>query len=171
MRSHHRLLKRFAIIGLLCLGILFGSANAALANSYSFITLDDPSGNPGTTVAYGINSSGQVVGFFSNGTGTHGFVYTAGVFTTLDVPGASNTVATGINDSGQIVGYYSDATGSYGFVDTGGVFATTIQDPIGHPGNTSAWGINNSGQVVGLTGGYTGGLIGFLETGGGLHND
>jgi probable HAF family extracellular repeat protein len=50
----------------------------------------------------------------------HGFVYDRGVFTSLDVPGASATVAFGINARGQIVGAYDDTdTGVFhGFLAT-----------------------------------------------------
>src|SRR5262249_20941193 len=48
--------------------------------------------------AFFLNSKDQVVGFFGDGTPTtHGFVWSQGVFTPLDVPGAAGTVAAGIN--------------------------------------------------------------------------
>jgi probable HAF family extracellular repeat protein len=71
------------------------------------------------TEAFGINDSGQIVGLFLDGTGPHGFLYTAGIFTTIDNPSAtSDTVAFGINNSGQIVGAFSDGTGTHGFLAT-----------------------------------------------------
>jgi hypothetical protein len=50
-----------------------------------------------------------VVGTYSDSIGKHGFVYLAGEYTTLDVPGAvpGSTSAVAINDNGQIVGSYS----------------------------------------------------------------
>jgi hypothetical protein len=56
--------------------MVFGGGKAALADSYLFTTVNDPSANPGSTVDYGINSSGQVVGYFQDGTGVHGFLAT-----------------------------------------------------------------------------------------------
>jgi len=59
------------------------------------------------TVAYKINTAGQVVGYYTDSGGLlHGFLLSGGTFTTIDYPGARNTVAAGINDSGQIVGYH-----------------------------------------------------------------
>jgi len=40
----------------------------------------------------------------------HGFLYSGGTFTTLDVPGSLLTQAFGINDSGEIVGRFVDGT-------------------------------------------------------------
>jgi len=74
--------------------------------------LDVPGGS--TTVARGINSRGDVVGYWfnhSNGQGaiTHGFVRKEGSYVTIDVPGAfGGTIASGINDRGDLVGGYYD---------------------------------------------------------------
>jgi hypothetical protein len=72
------------------------------------------------TVASGINTAGQIVGFFSldRGATVHGFVDTGGNFSTIDVPGSVSTDAWGINAAGQIVGVFLDATGYHGFVAT-----------------------------------------------------
>jgi probable HAF family extracellular repeat protein len=61
--------------------------------------------------AYGINASGQIVGFFRDaGLIVHGFLRVVdGSYTTLDVPGAIETVAQGVNDTGLIVGLYNSA--------------------------------------------------------------
>ena len=69
---------------------------------FAFTTLNAASGN---TLANGVNVSGQIVGSFG---GSHGFLYSGGTFTTVDVPGASSTAAYGISASGQIVGSYTD---------------------------------------------------------------
>jgi uncharacterized membrane protein len=90
----------------------------------------------------------------------HGFLYDAGVFTTIDVPfpGAYSTAVSDINDHGQMVGFYDDSTGRHGFVYDKGVF--TVFDPPGAvftpatpvpPGlsGTQPYSINNHGQIVG----------------------
>jgi probable HAF family extracellular repeat protein len=110
-------------------------------NNGTFTTLSVPGALPHTTDAVAINDSGQIVGFFTDSTGNHGFLYTNGVFTTL--PG----LATGINNEGQIVGVVSllgDC--NCGFLDTNGVFST-----IDFPGSlaTEPLGINSAGQIVG----------------------
>ena len=56
------------------------------------------------------------MGFYDDTTGTHGFLLSKGVFTPIDVPGATLTFASGINPRGDIVGLYSDATGTHGFL-------------------------------------------------------
>ena len=58
-----------------------------------------------------INDSGGIVGYYFDSTGQHGFLDTAGSFTTINVPGVVFTRAYGINDSGQIVGNFTDASG------------------------------------------------------------
>jgi probable HAF family extracellular repeat protein len=74
------------------------------------------------TDAYGINNAGQIVGYYYNSTGTeHGYVYTGGSFTTIDVPGATGTGAHGINKAGQISGFYivgNPLPAAHGFVAT-----------------------------------------------------
>jgi probable HAF family extracellular repeat protein len=76
---------------------------------FTYITLADP-GNPGATTPQGINDAGQIVGWYSDATGTHGFLLSGGIYTTLNDPLAlngANTQAYGINDLGQIVGTYT----------------------------------------------------------------
>jgi probable HAF family extracellular repeat protein len=125
-----------------------------------YTTLNDPSATMGT-VARGINATGQIVGYYTNATGTHGFLLSGGTYTTLDDPLATNeTVAYGINDAGQIVGQYNDLSGTHSFLYSGGVF-TTIDDPVN--GHTFASGINNNGQIIGTLSDGTGDH-GFLLT-------
>src|SRR5438445_12102699 len=52
----------------------------------------------------------------------HGFLYSDGSYTTIDVPD-SGANAYGINDAGQIVGWFADAQGGHGFL------ATTTPEP------------------------------------------
>jgi probable HAF family extracellular repeat protein len=74
-------------------------------------SIDDSFPGATGTYSYGINSSGQIVGFFTEIVGSqqqisHGYLYSNGVFQTIDVPGHINTVANGINDAGEIVGTF-----------------------------------------------------------------
>jgi probable HAF family extracellular repeat protein len=105
------------------------------------------------TLANGINNSGQVSGYFYDGTTAHGFLYSGGNYATLDFPGAYRTEMRGINNLGQVVGEYYNgplAGGGFqtesGFLYSGGVF-TTLNDPAGT--NTVPIGINDQGQIVG----------------------
>lgn len=105
------------------------------------------------TQANGINRHGpllrsvQIVGTYSDISGTHGFLLSDGDYTTLNVPGGRNTAAYGINGHGQIVGTYEDARGvTQSFLLDSGTYT-----PFSECGDTpmSLYGINNSGSVVG----------------------
>ena len=108
--------------------VLFGS-EVVFAGSLQFTTLDFP--GSGLTQAFGINSSGEVVGAQSSG----GFVYSAGNFSHFDVPGSTDTGAIGVNDAGQIVGASS---GPIAFLYDG-IFST-----IGPPTALAARGRSES---------------------------
>jgi len=58
------------------------------------------------TFAFGINNNGQVVGTYNDASGSHGFIYSDGTYTTLDDPAGTDTQALGINDLGEIVVIY-----------------------------------------------------------------
>jgi uncharacterized membrane protein len=135
-----------------------------LLSAGSFSTVDFPGST--STLALGINDSGQLVGRFlanpsSNGVAGHGFLLSGGSFTTIDFPGSTLTLAFGINDSGDVVGSYTTTDGNPGFLLSGGRFST-----IDFPGSTSttAFGINDSGQIVGDYTSSDGVEHGFLAT-------
>jgi hypothetical protein len=57
-----------------------------------------------STSAVGINSSGQIVGYYSGSSGGYqGFLLSGGKYTTVDYPNAPNSFASGINDNDEIV--------------------------------------------------------------------
>src|SRR6185312_14141694 len=143
--------------------------NGRLFNS-SIVTIDDPlaasSANVGT-VARSINDLGQVVGSYDSGNqlnhSVHGFLFSDGVYTTIDVPDATMTVATGINNAGEIVGYYSPDAGQgglggtlYGFLYSNGNYVT-FDSPWFRPE-----GISDAGQIVGSDIDHNKGFIGSL---------
>jgi hypothetical protein len=84
----------------------------------------------------GINSSGQVVGYYEDSSAhTLGFVESGGHYTTIDPFGSIYAPALGINDSGQVVGYYIDEQISPGGGISGsgiayGFLATPTLPPI-----------------------------------------
>jgi uncharacterized membrane protein len=81
----------------------------------NFTTFNVPKDHP----EFGINNSGQIVGFYADDNFFfHGFVLHKGVFTFVDVPGASETQIFSINAKGEIVGTYFDADDGeqHGFV-------------------------------------------------------
>jgi probable HAF family extracellular repeat protein len=114
---------------------------------YCFTPIDPPGSNHGNTQPRAINDCGQIVGYFTDRKSRHGFLFSNGKYTILDVPGSRFTQAMGINNFGQIVGYYIPpgalprafilTDGKYTFFDVPGSF------------QTRATGINDAGQIVG----------------------
>jgi probable HAF family extracellular repeat protein len=144
------------------LAVVLALASGARAwAGYTFQTIDPP-GSTHEKVAYGINNAGQIVGGYNDNSGNHGFLYSGGAFTKIDVPGAGFTRARGINNAGQIVGDTGD--GGHGFLYSGGAF-TTINPP--GASTSFAYGINDAGQIVGFYQTVPGGTEhGFLYSGG-----
>lgn len=98
------------------------------------------------TNAFGINDAGLIVGLYRNSANQLlGYLYSAGTFITIDVPGARFTQALGINDAGSIVGRYVDSR-RHGYLYEAGTF-TTID--VAGSTETYAYGINSKGQIVG----------------------
>ena len=55
--------------------------------NYSYTTLADPFAGIGGTVALELNDLGQVVGYYvDSDTTLHGFIYSKGVYSTIDAP-------------------------------------------------------------------------------------
>jgi hypothetical protein len=79
-----------------------------------------------STMALGVNDSEEVVGTYTDGTGSsatmHGFTWTPeGGFTTVDDPaGIGTTTINGVNDQGDLVGFYTTDGGNVtdGFIAT-----------------------------------------------------
>jgi probable HAF family extracellular repeat protein len=139
---------------------LIGNHPSAMAG-YDFTTLTDPDG-AGYTVASGINNAGEVVGTYRDASNVdHGFSFSGGFFTKVDVPQSTSTNANGVNSAGDIIGAFTDAKGSHGFV-----LHVTAYTPFDDPtavGNTTGSGINNNGQLVGTF--FEGTSRGYIATG------
>jgi hypothetical protein len=161
----------------------FVTSGTAYTNALSYTVLNAPFATEGitagTTNGFGLNNVGTVVGGTTNGSDQHGFSYSGGVFTQIDVPGAltfnsASTQVQGVNNSGVMVGYFDGADGlNHGFLDNGGSFtqldapfATVISGGIPHAGVTYAYGINDSDVVVGYVYDGLGNIHGFVEDGG-----
>ena len=72
------------------------------------------------TQAFGINKAGVVVGDYTIGNSSFGFIWQGGTFRALNDPaGVGGTVINGINNADDIVGFYTDGHGNTdGFLAT-----------------------------------------------------
>jgi pimeloyl-ACP methyl ester carboxylesterase len=129
------------------LGLLFSVALSLSAQEY--LTVDYPGAQQ--TFPTGVNSSGDVVGYYSPG--FHGFLLHQGTFSSIECNGADGTIVSGINDSGDIVGRCIIGNGGPGFVMLAGTHQPSL---LPFPSITSYFvapaGINDSGEIVGLYG-------------------
>ena len=106
---------------------------------------------PATAInAFGINDNGNIVGQFTSGANTPGFILnsiTSSTFTTINQPtGVTSDVinAQGINNHGLVVGFYLGNDGQvHGFTATapstpGTITGTAVADPMipSNPGRT-----------------------------------
>ena len=83
----------------------------------------------------------------------HGFLFSGGIYATIDVPGAFITQVLGINDAGQIVGAYyssSDSASGTGFVSTAPVPAALplFASGLGGMGLMGWWRRRRRGQAA-----------------------
>jgi len=118
------------------------------------------------SAGYGINASGQVVGYLTTSGGQHAFLYNNLATLDLGTLGGSASVAWGINDAGQVVGGAQDLAGNQRpFSYAGGTMSDlgTLGGPSGY-----ATGINNHGQIVGADDTAAAGSRAFLYSGGTL---
>ncbi|MXS83739.1 PEP-CTERM sorting domain-containing protein [Nitrosomonas oligotropha] len=107
--------------------------------------------------AFGINDSGQVVGWANTASGSrHAFITgpSGAGMTDLGTLGGSSSWAFGINDSGQVVGssYLGNIFNQHAFITGPNGNGMTDLGTLGGI-SSGASGINDSGQVVG--GSYT----------------
>ncbi len=111
-----------------------------------------------SSYAYGINSSGQVVGRADGNGGIYGgyptyaFLYSGGMMQNLGTLGGADSYAYGINDSGQVVGVaWNSNQYEHAFLYSGG----TMYDVNSLIPTTSGWtvdaaeAINAEGEIVG----------------------
>jgi len=128
------------------------------------------------TLPYGINSSGQVVGFVGYLLDSdRAFLYSgSGPMQDLGTLGGwGDACAYGINDSGQVVGCAGiSGGGSHAFRTAPNSSINPATDDLGTLGapynyGSRAFGINNNGQVVGYSNSSGGTQHAFVNSGGG----
>jgi probable HAF family extracellular repeat protein len=119
----------------------------------------------GSTLAYGINDSGQVVGYSKDSSGVNHAFRTAPnqpinpATDDLGTLGGSYSEAFGINNLGQVVGYAPvPGSNNHGFVTGPNQPIDPVTDVVGTFGGTSSevYAINNAGQIVGRASDGTG---------------
>lgn len=120
-------------------------------SAFGFVTALIAPEAPGTKVL-GTNGN-SVVGEFTSGTTTEGFIENNHIAGGIDVPGASATEVLGIDSTGDVVGVFADAAGTYAFLDTDGTFTTLTPTGASY---SEATGINGAGQIVGSFADQTG---------------
>lgn len=141
---------------IVCLALSGAAFSQINSSTYHYVAINFPGAS--STEAHGINNFGEIVGFFTTGTGScefgstlctfHGFKLKNKVFTRVDIPGATDTRVLGLNDAGDVVGDYMTSDGHiHGFLLH---HAGSLQK-INQPGSnfTTASGVNNSLTVVG----------------------
>jgi probable HAF family extracellular repeat protein len=142
------IMRRKPIQKLLALSLALGATSHLVGQTPAFQLIDFP--GAASTQSWGINSRGDIVGFYTNADkSSHGFLFSGGHYSPIDFPGAAVTLLNGIDDRGNIVGEFGVTLTSAhrGFVlSTQGSFT-----PIDYPGATvtSAIGIAPSGEIVG----------------------
>jgi hypothetical protein len=155
------------VLFFLCLLFAGSAAAAGAATQTSFIALDVPGAD--STEIHGVIRTGpllqyvEVVGFFHDARGTHGFVWSRGRYTTINYPGAKNTWTLGINGRQEIVGTYAGSDGiAHGFSYARGTY-TKITCPLTRgpgPGDVAPNAVNDAGAIAG-----TYGADGFVRVG------
>ena len=123
------------------------------------------------SMAYGINQSGQVVGYaFNSAQKRRAFRYTNGRMLDIGTLGGQTATAYAVNDSGKVVGY----SGINGFEDTRAFFydGATMRNLGVYQTNTNAdysyaFSLNNSNQIVGESS-TIGGKLAFLYQNGAM---
>jgi probable HAF family extracellular repeat protein len=102
------------------------------------------------SIAYGINSSGHVVGESDTGVDHHAFLWSNSVMTDLGiVHGGPDSVAHGINISDQVVG--TSGRSAFLWSPSAGMIDLNTLIPSGSGWNlTDASAINDNGQIVGV---------------------
>ena len=138
--ERQKVAKMLFLVSFLFLTCLFTVPQGSDA-SYSFALLDYPGAD--TTTIMGI-SDGNIVGWYSDSSGIHGFKYDGTTWTSLDFPGTTTgTEAYGISGD-NIVGWYIDDSGIHGFKYDGATWTS-----LDFPGAsvTSAFGVDGSNIV------------------------
>src|SRR5215831_6096033 len=106
-------------------GLLFAVATtvrAALTYTVTDIGVPDDSADPSSMQAMGLNSLGEVTGYYTNADGhQHAFLYTHGIVKDLGTLGGTYSVGIAVNDSSEVTGSsrVSDPGDEHAFLHNG----------------------------------------------------
>jgi probable HAF family extracellular repeat protein len=161
--STHSVRMHLANAAFICLALSI-AAPAMAQSSYAVEDLGALAGDS-SSIAWGINANGDVVGWSNGPNGTRAFVYT-NLLKMVPLPAVPNrprSLARDINDAGDIVG-----SANAGGTDLGHAVlwkGATVQD-LGTLGGafSEAWAINNIGKIVGTSDTAGGAVHAFLYT-------
>lgn len=149
--------KALCVLFMIAVAELF-AGNAFADVTYNYSILDVPGASD--TAAYAIDGN-NIVGYYDDDTGTHGFLYDGTTYRTLDdltsqapdFPDYAGTWACGI-DGSNIVGYYQGYNPqnmtwtTNGFLYNGTTASyQTLDVPGSNTGTTWAWGISGNNIV------------------------
>jgi uncharacterized membrane protein len=149
--------------------LLVGATTTWSATTETFVPTVIQYPGSTSTIARGINNSGDIVGTYTcavacinpvtgetSTPGTHGFLLQDGVYTRIDVPGGTATVARGIGEQRMIVGHYNVGAVTHGFAYFEGFYMYPIDVPaeaFNNPGSplrdTLPVRISPEGDIVG----------------------
>lgn len=122
---------------------------------------------PNTNEAWGVNDTGNIVGFYTDSALNYqGFEYIAssGTYTTISCAGWTNTRAYGINDAGVIVGDVANSSaGPFSAMEYRSGKCMVFNYP--KAADTYARGINKGGEISGFYTTTAGVTSGFQKTG------
>jgi len=158
-------------------------------SSKNYTEIDEPSAGTGGsikpkegTIPFAINASGAVTGYYvDSSSNTHGFIYSAGNYTSFDVPGDFSdghsglvgTVPMSIDTAGDVIGSWTDSNlVRHGFVRSASGTITTFDAPgataaaqSGTIDGTFPTAIDPTGSyIAGLYSDSSGLIHGFVES-------
>src|SRR5260370_29917240 len=108
---------------LLALSFALGATPNVLGQGPTFTTIEFP--GAATTLAWGINTRGDIVGGYLNADKSdHGFLLSGGQYSTVDFPGATATEVFTINPRADVGGCYTGAAVTHGFLLSARLFTT-----------------------------------------------
>jgi len=149
-------MKTICKAGLLITIFLIATVPLALAQG-TYTQFDVPAAV--FTVVVGIDSAGDLVGYYQDASGNlNGFLFSGGAYTTIDPPGSTTTQLSGINDMGQIVGETRSPNSGFLYTLQNQTFTTLVYPKADY---VFPHAISNSGTIAGQVGYGAGEIHGF----------